>query len=868
MSSKRFFFAVLLCGFIALLTLGLPGCSSSSSKQPIGVALSPNSTQSIDQAQTVSITVSVSNDSKNAGVTWTVSGGGTLSAQTTTSATYNTPASVTSGFTATVTATSITDTTKSAVLQIKVSALPTVTTTSSSLPTVTPGTAYSATLAESGGTSPFTWSITSGTLPPGLSLAPSTGIVSGMPTGGGSGTVTFQVTDSSTAGKMPSGPAALTFTVNPVAAMNILPATLPGATIGTPYNVTMSVTGGIAPFAWSLTNNPSWLSINPSSGVLSGTPTGTSGGTASFFVWVTDSETPTTVTSNSGRSIAISVATLQVTTTSLPAATVGTAYSATVTATGGIPPYTWSLSGQPSWLSINAATGVLAGTPTTAGTTPAFTVSVIDSEAPPQQASATNLSITVNAQAACSGNSLLSGNYAVLLSGWKGGATRAKSYVGSFTADGAGNISSGTMDIADQGHSAPETDPFTGTYCVGSNNLATLTLNSGGNTVVYEAALDSVSGGVSSNGHIIEYDTTGELNSGILRKQDTSAFSTGKITGNYAFGYVGVDPSDNRFALSGQFSSDGSGNLSGVYDADDAGTLQTDQTLTSNDLTVASTGRGTVTITNGTGSLNYVFYVVSASEALVMAVDTSTPPTILAGQALQQTGTFTDASLDGVSVYETQGFDIKNTPATPEAIVGLVTTTGTAGTFTLSDDINDGGTVGTGSDSGTYSVSSNGRVTVTGTGKHEPVLYLIGQNQAFVVGTNGAVDFGTMTPQSGSNFTNASLSGLYMGGTQQPVYDNTGDSIWTEVGSGNADGNGNLTVTGYQNNSETGLSSGSSSLTYTVSSTGRVVVLCGTGNSFCTAGSPAAIMYMISDTEAVWLDENGNDYPKLTDFHQ
>ncbi len=866
MSLTRFLAAVLFCGFIVLLTLGLPGCSSSS--HPIGVALSPSSTQSIDQAQTIAITASVTNDSKSAGVTWTVSGGGTLSTQSTTAATYGAPASVTSAFTATITATSITDTSKFATLQVKVSAPPAITTTSSSLPTVIPGAAYSATLTESGGTSPFTWSITNGTLPPGLSLAASTGVVSGTPTGGGGGTVTFEVTDSSSAGKVTSATTDLTFSVNAVTAMTILPATLPGAMIGTAYSATMSVTGGVAPYSWSLTGNPSWLSINAATGALSGTPTGTSASTANFTVSVTDSETPKAVTANGGRTIAVSIPVLEITTTTLPAGTVNTPYSATVSATGGIPPYTWSLSGQPSWLSINATTGVLSGTPTTSGTTPTFEVTVLDSETPTQASANANLSITVNAQSGCSNNTLLNGNYAVLLSGWKNGATRAKSYVGSFIADGAGNISSGTMDIADQGHTAPETDPFTGTYCVSSNNLVALTLNSGGNTIVFEAAIDSVNSGVSTNGHIIEYDTSGELNSGILRRQDTTAFSTGKIKGNYAFGYIGVDPSDNRLALGGQFNADGSGNLSGVYDADDVGVLETDQTLTSNGLTVASTGRGTTTITTNTGSLNYVFYVVSATEALVMAADTATPPTILAGRLLQQSGTFTDASLDGISVYETQGYDIKNTPATPEAIVGLVTTTGNAGTFTLSNDANDGGTVSTGSDAGTYSVSSNGRATVTGTSNHEPILYLIAPNQAFVIGTNSKVDFGTMTPQSGSNFTKASLSGVYMGGTQPPVYDNTADSIWTEVSSGNADGNGNLTVTGYQNNSETGVSSGNSSLTYTIDSTGRVVVLCGTGNSFCTAGSSAAIMYMVSDTQAVWLDENGNGYPKLTDMHQ
>jgi virginiamycin B lyase len=464
--------------------------------------------------------------------------------------------------------------------------------------------------------------------------------------------------------------------------------------------------------------------------------------------------------------------------------------------------------------------------------------------------------LTVSATA-CTNNTLLNGNYAVMLNGWKNSATRAKSYVGSFVADGAGNIPSGNIDIADQGHSAPETDPFTGTYCVGSNNLATVTLNSGGNIVTLEASLDSVSNGVSSNGHIIEYDASGELNSGLLRKQDTSAFSTGKITGNYAFGYVGADPSDNRFALAGQLNSNGNGSLSGVYDADDAGTLETDQTFTSNDLSVASTGRGTVTITNSTGNLNYVFYVVSASEMLVMAADTSTPPTILAGQALKQSGSFTNASLNGVSVYETEGVYIGNTPS---AVAGLVTTNG-AGSFTLSADGNDGGVVGTVTDSGTYSVSSNGRVTVTGTGNHEPVLYLIGQNKAFVVGTGNSVDFGVMEPRTGSAFTNASLSGIYLGGGQPPVNPNVAE----EVDSVSADGNGNLTGTSDENSSG-GPSTSPLSMTYAVSSGGRAVLICASGSTTCTPGSTVGFLYIVSPTQAIVLPSDNN--PKLIDFHQ
>ncbi|HXZ31796.1 MAG TPA: hypothetical protein VEH30_05905, partial [Terriglobales bacterium] len=65
---KRATAAVLLSGLFALLTLGLSGCGNSSSAPPsIGVALTPNGTKGIDQAQTVSITAAVANDSKSAG---------------------------------------------------------------------------------------------------------------------------------------------------------------------------------------------------------------------------------------------------------------------------------------------------------------------------------------------------------------------------------------------------------------------------------------------------------------------------------------------------------------------------------------------------------------------------------------------------------------------------------------------------------------------------------------------------------------------------------------------------------------------------------------------------------------------------------
>jgi hypothetical protein len=77
--------------------------------------------------------------------------------------------------------------------------------TTSSLPTGTVGTAYSQTLQASGGIAPYTWSVSSGTLPAGLSLATSTGVVSGTPTTAASANFTVEVKDSESTPETASG---------------------------------------------------------------------------------------------------------------------------------------------------------------------------------------------------------------------------------------------------------------------------------------------------------------------------------------------------------------------------------------------------------------------------------------------------------------------------------------------------------------------------------------------------------------------------------------------------------------------------------------------------------------------------------------
>ena len=412
---KRVTVAVLLSGLIALLTLGLAGCgNSSSAPASIGVKLTPSGTKSIDQAQTVAVTAAVANDSKSAGVTWTVSGTngsqGTLTNTSTAAATYNAPASVTSAFTATVTATSITDTTKSSTLTLNVNLPPSITTTS--LAAATAGTAYNATLVETGGSSPYTWSVTStlaaekrarvrasevsSTLPAGLSLNSSTGVISGTPTGGGSGSYTFTVTDATGV----TATQAITFTVNPPPALTITTATLPAAVMGTAYSQTLQATGGVQPYTWSVPPGtlPAGLTLS-SAGVISGTPTGLATGPIPFTVTVTDVETPTPAATPAGLSIAVSAPALSVTTSSLPGGTMNNVYSSqTLLAKGGAGTDTWKLasgSSLPAGLILSSA-GVISGTPNGNFVGPTtFTVVVTDSETPTAQTATAGLSIAI-----------------------------------------------------------------------------------------------------------------------------------------------------------------------------------------------------------------------------------------------------------------------------------------------------------------------------------------------------------------------------------------------------------------------------------------------------------------------------------------
>src|SRR4029078_10974102 len=225
------------------------------------------------------------------------------------------------------------------------------------------------------------WSIVTGTLPLGLNLDQTTGVISGTPIIPAD-TSTFTVRVADAAGQ--DDTQALSITINLVNPPVITTTTLPGGTVGQAYNQTLQATGGIGILTWNLSGGslPAMLSLSPT-GVISGTPT--NAGTSNFTVRVTDTLNQT---DTQDLSIAVSAA-LTITTPSLQDAEVGKSYHKMLQRSGGVAPFTWSVTPPlPDGLSLEASTGEITGTPA-AGTDGTYTLTftVQDSSTPAQIAS-------------------------------------------------------------------------------------------------------------------------------------------------------------------------------------------------------------------------------------------------------------------------------------------------------------------------------------------------------------------------------------------------------------------------------------------------------------------------------------------------
>jgi hypothetical protein len=932
---------VLLVGLIFTAGCGGGSSSSSSGPAPAGITVNPSATQQIDQGQSINLNAVLTPSSTSQAVSWTLGGPGTLSNQTPTEVTYTAPSSGAAG-TATVTATASQATSLTASVTIEFQPLPGITTTS--LPPATEGIAYDQTITATGGTGTLTFSLVGSTsLPTGLAMD-STGHITGLPTGpSGTTNFTVAVTDSSTAG-VQTATKNLSISVKLATAPTISPATLPNGNAGTPYYQTLTVSGGLAPYTWSVVSGslpgglsltganstatisgiPSLIqsstfaiqvtdssvppqtptqdytvSIGPAlplsitttslpqaslntayngtisaqggtgpyiftldatsgplppglgfssvnnQGVISGKPT-TLGTYNNIVVDVKDSAT-TPATAQQTFSLTVTTQTLSLTPASLPSATVSVAYSQTISAVGGTSPYTFSLdpaavnSLPPGLTFAGGGQATISGTPTTTGTYSGILVDVQDSASPAATAQM-SYSITVyTPTTACgTGNeSVLSGQYAFLAQGFD--PQGPVGVAGSFTADGTGKITAGVEDLNRASGVSLDLPLTTSTssYSVGSDNRGCLTITTSAGAETFRFALGSIASGVAAKGNIVEFDSSGANTVGVLAKQDPTAFSNAQIGGSYAFGGSTALSGGSRAGIAGQFTASGGNITAGTMVLNIGGARQSLTSVTGNyAVTDTTNGRGTMTLSSLATPLNVSFYLVSAQKMFFLSTDAQSVNVPLAGTMRLQTGTpFSVSSLSGSAVIAAEG--LGTTVGTSQAQLGLLTTDG-AGNFSFSFDKNDGGNVPTSpaTVSGTYSIGSNGRVTLTNSGSILPVLYLYAPNEGFLVDTTAAVMTGTIDPQAIGPFTNASLSGNYIFGNAPPVLNTTTLSSGVAA----ADGAGTLSGTADLNADGTLAGGQSFSTAYTVSSTGRTIL-----------GSNADILYIISPTKAVYM---------------
>jgi hypothetical protein len=758
------------------------GCGGGSAASKITVEIIPGTTQMIDTGQSLMFMATLANDTANKGVTWQFTGStcsgagcGTLTMATSSSVLYTAPTGISATLSVSLQAVSVTDKNATATVPISVVIAPTFGTTLP--PNGSNGVPYSFAIPVSGGVAPLSLTVATGSLPAGLTLSQA-GTISGRPTGANtSSTFTVQVADS---GNPPIKVLSPQYTIH-ISAPPPLSITssgaLLGATVNSAYTAAIVSSGGVPPLTWSkLSGNlPPGLILNTASGQISGTPT--TPGVFSFTPQVVDSAIPQqTATTLAPLSITVTAPpTLQITPSVLPNGSVATPYSTSVQATGGVLPYTFSLvSGQlPAGLSLNPASGDITGTPILVSGTPvSFTLGVKDSETTPMMATR-GFAISITAGNA-NPNSLLKGSYVFFFSGFdtQGVVLTA----GQFTADGSGNISSGTEDM-NRVSGVTLSATLSGTYAIGTDGRGTLTLIATNAvnqklTSMYQLVLDS-----SGNARIVENDAANSTppplptrGAGIIKPQVGSSFSPANFSGNYSFGFAGQDLTLAPATLAGVVHADGSSAFSpGTVDYNDAG-LYSPAVPASGNFSVTSTaGRVVANLvfqipSSAQLTLNFAFYFVSPGDLFAIEIDTTdaTHPKIGGELILQQPAVvFNNAALNGGGVVSGTGLNVPNA----SAFVGLLTSNG-SGSATVNFNQDAGGVITQGTAiPGTYLLTPNGRAEFTGFGAVGPRMaaaYLTGVNQGFLVGSDAAATLGLIENQAGGPpFSMASVKGSY-----------------------------------------------------------------------------------------------------------
>jgi hypothetical protein len=317
-------------------------------------------------------------------------------------------------------------------------------------------------------------------------------------------------------------------------------------------------------------------------------------------------------------------------------------------------------------------------------------------------------------------NAALAGSFAFNLAGIDA-IGNPLGVAGNFTADATGNITSGVDDSNDNGGIITN-DPLTGSIPVAASGRGTATLNT------IRGALSFAYYVVDAT-HLKIVETDASLALGGEAFRQTGPFSNASVSGPFAFSIAGADLlSGGPFAAGGVLTSNGAGVVSsGTEDLNDAGVVTTNVGFTGS-YTMAANGRGTLTLTTTAGTFTFVIYP-SAGGVLALETDISFLTT---GTALQQTGTFTNASLTG-----TYGLNFTGATTSGEIdSIAQFTADGSSRVNGIIDLNNTGGITFGQPLAGTFNVATSGRTTLalqTPLGTQNLAVYLVNGNRALFV---------------------------------------------------------------------------------------------------------------------------------------
>ncbi len=688
--------------------------------------------------------------------------------------------------------------------------------TTTSLPNANLNTVYNQNVTVAGGTSPYTWSITSGSLPPGLTLCTrSTGgncAITGTPTTLGVYNFTVQAADAETPAATAS--AALSIDVQGPT-LKVQTTSLPAATVSLPYSSTLLATGGVPPLTWCVKEPsgggcdngsggalPAGVTLNTATGAISGTPTAS--GKSIFVVQVSDSENPPQI----------------------------------------------ALSQTPLSITVNPAI-----TNSQLHGNFAFSLNGYDSGNPYMMAGAFVADGNGNITSGSLDRNDGSGEPIDGTTGAVTPQTMTTGSVYSLNADGTG-----TMTIVTNQGSYKFSLVVSGTGCTptsSNSGCGRLIQRDSSNPQIYgsgvlkvqDSAFFQASQITPGNFALVYsgYDTAGKRYSGAGAMGTEPATQINVDCNNNGWGLqtCPMDVNDNGSPHSNPFG----GTLSSTIDTN-TGRGSYAQFSFPND------PNGNCLGTSGSTACSYAYYVVNAKELILISADPVTKPANLtlwsAVRQVRAPSGWTNAALLGSSVVELNAVDSSSGSGVPDITAGLFKGDG-AGNATLNSDENKGGTLNLQqTSSGTYVIDPlTGRVALGGFstqfGSTPPVLYLTAANSAVAVGTDTEATYGVLEPQAGAPFTNASVESAYAGGTAWPVISGVTNSVTAMF----ADGVGNINGTQITSGPAGPGGPNSLILTYLVDATGRAVVK-QNGNQF-------GILYVVSPNKVIMLPAASTD---------